>query len=63
MTLSEGSNSLKLMVAELEAAGTKFTEFTVHLHYGTISFRRAPHPATLHGKPRRVVINVSNESW
>jgi len=44
------------MVAEWEAAVTKFTELTPHLHYGTSSWRRACNRATLHGKPWRIVV-------
>jgi len=44
------------MVAEWEAAVTKFTELSPHLHYSTSSWRRASHGATLCGKPWRSVL-------
>jgi hypothetical protein len=51
------------MVAEWEAAVTKFTELTPHLHYGTSSWRRASHRATLHGKPWRIVVISTIETF
>jgi len=51
------------MVAEWEAAVTKLTELTPHLHYGTSSWRRASHRATLHGKPWRIVVISSIETF
>jgi len=51
------------MVAEWEAAVTKFTELTPHLHYGTFSWRRASHRATLHGKLWRIVVISTIETF
>jgi len=59
LTSSEGSNSPEPMVVECEAAVTKFTELTPHLHYGTSLWWRASHRATLHGKPWTIVV-ISN---
>jgi hypothetical protein len=51
VTSSEASNSPKVMVAEWEAAMTKFTALTPHLHYSTSSWRRISHSAKLDGEP------------
>jgi hypothetical protein len=51
------------MVAEWEAAVTKFTELTPHVHYGTCSCRRASHRAALHGKPWRIVVIANIETF
>jgi hypothetical protein len=51
------------MVAEWEAAVTKFTELTPHLHYGTSSWRMASHRATLHGKLWRIVVISTIETF
>jgi len=51
------------MVAEWEAAVTKFTEFTPHLHYGTSSLRRGSHRATLHDEPGRIVVISTIETF
>jgi len=44
------------MVEEWKAAVSKFTELTPPLPYGTSSWWRASHRATLHGKPGRIVV-------
>jgi len=51
------------MVAEWEAAVTKFTELTPHLHYCTFSRRRASHRATLDGKPWRIVTILTIQTF
>jgi hypothetical protein len=51
------------MVAEWEAAVTKFTELTPHLHYGTSSWWRASHRGTLHGKPWSIVLTSTTETF
>jgi len=51
------------MVAEWEAAVTKITELTPHLHYGTSSRRRASHRAALHGKPWGTVLIMTIETF
>jgi len=63
MTSSLGWNSPKPIVAEWEAAVTKFTELTPHLHYGTSSCRKASHRATLHRKPWRLVMISTIETF
>ena len=50
-------------MAEWEAAVTKFTELTPHLHYGTSSCWRASHRATVHGKPWRIVVISTIENF
>jgi len=51
------------MVAEWEVAETMFTEFTPHLHDGTSSSRRASHRAALHGKPWRIFVISTFETF
>jgi hypothetical protein len=51
------------MVAEWEAAVTKVTELTPHLHYGTSSWRRASHPVALHCEPWRIVMISTIETF
>jgi len=51
------------MVAEWEAAVTKFTELPPHLHYGTSSWRRASHRAIRDAKPWRIVVNSTIETF
>jgi len=63
VTSSSGGNSLKPMVAEWEAQVTKFTELPPHFRYDTFSWRRASHWATLHGKPWRIIVISSIETF
>jgi len=51
------------MVVEWEAAVTKFTGLTPHLHYGTSSWRRASLRATLHGKQWSIVVISTIETF
>jgi hypothetical protein len=51
------------MVAEWEAAVTKFTELTPHLHYGTCSWRRASYRAALHGIPWGIVVILTIDTF
>jgi hypothetical protein len=51
------------MVAEWEAVVTKFTELTQDLHYGTSPWRRASHRVTLYGKPWRIVMISTIETF
>jgi len=51
------------MVVESEAAVTKFTELTPHLHYGTSLWRRASRRATLHGKPWTIGVISTIETF
>jgi type I site-specific restriction endonuclease len=51
------------MMAEWEAAVTKFTELTPHLHYSTSSSRRASHRASHHGKRWRIVVISTVETF
>jgi len=51
------------MVGDWDAAVTKFTELTPHLHYGTFSWRKAFNRATLQGQPCRIVVISTFETF
>jgi len=51
------------MVAEWEAAVTKFVELAPDLHYGTSPWRRSLHRAALHGKHGRIFVIANIDTF
>ena len=51
------------MVAEWDAAVTKFTEWSTHRHYSTSSWTRAFHSAALNDKPCWIIVIPSTETF
>jgi len=51
------------MVAEWEAAVTKFTELSPDLHYGTSSWRKASHRAIRHGTQWKLVVISTSDTF
>jgi hypothetical protein len=51
------------MVAEWEDVVIKFTELPQHVHYRTFSRRKPFHLGTLHGKPCRIDVISTIETF